>query len=231
MAAAVADHRAGVHLHRVVVRDAGVVLGIDLDRRGVEGRIGVAFRLRCWRIAGLQRGRLVAVLQVGQQVRFVRRGLVLNLDQHRGVARQFEGLRHHQRDRLAAVVNLVVVQRPERRAGRGRHVLVEQPQRADLGTVLVRDHVNDPGHRQRLACIDRHDAAARNGAVDHHAVGEIRRGMLGRVAGVAGHLGNAVDAGRRRADPRLPGAGQRHRLLILVDRFEHGLGHASVSSR
>jgi hypothetical protein len=104
------------------------VLGFDLERRCRERGIGIAARLRRRGKAGLQPARLVGPVQVGEQMGVVRIDRVGHVDQAGRMARRFEGLRDHERNRLAAVDDAGIVQRLERRALGGRHVLVHQAQ-------------------------------------------------------------------------------------------------------
>ena len=117
LAAAVPHHGGGKQLHRVVMLGRDEILGLVADiGRGI-GLGGIAMRL-----FGLldHKGLIALLVEVGDE------GLLLILDvNERGrVAGGFPFLRQHQRDRLAAEHDPVVVQRPERRAFLRRDIVL-----------------------------------------------------------------------------------------------------------
>jgi hypothetical protein len=89
--------------------------------------------------------------------------LVFDTHQRGGKARDLELLRDHQRDRLAAEANLVVIQRTERRAGRGDLVVVCLVGRGKLGPVRMREHGDHALDRHGILEIEALDAPLGDG--------------------------------------------------------------------
>lgn len=125
-------------------------------------------------------------VQVGHQVGVVWILQQLHFHQVRRMARRFEGLGNHQRDGLAAVQDLVVVQRTERRTGRRRHVLVEQVHAAHMRAVLVGDDLQHAGDCACCIQMEGNDLTLGNAAVDHHAIGQIRHRPFGGITCLSG---------------------------------------------
>ena len=89
-------------------------------------------------------------------------GFLLVFDAHQGgrEARDFPLLGEHQRDRLPAEHDLVVVERTERRAVFRRHiVLVRGRLVGHARPIFVREHVEYAFDAQRVAGVDARDAA------------------------------------------------------------------------
>ena len=107
------------------------------------------------------------------QIGDVRFWLVFDPHQRGREARGLPILGEDQRDRLAVEHDLVVVERAERRACLGRHiVLVGLVVVGHARPVLVRQHVEHAGDAQRLAGVDARDAALGDGGGDDAAIGE-----------------------------------------------------------
>jgi len=93
------------------------------------------------------------------------RCLLFILDPHQrsSIARDFPPLGQHQRDRLAAELDLVVVKRTERRTFFRRDIVL--PGFVTLGhagTVLMSEYLNHALDTQRFAGVDPGDAAFRD---------------------------------------------------------------------
>src|SRR5258707_8585756 len=117
----------------------------------------------------------------------------------------------HQRDRLAAEPDPVVIERPEWRTLRGRLVLVGVVRARHARPVLVREHINHACDGERIAWINARDTALGDGGGNN--AGMRKAGCI-ELAGIfrdAGDLGVAVDAGYSAADIRRHGA---HRILL-----------------
>ena len=131
--------------------------------------------------------------------------------------------RDDERDRLAVEHDLVVVKRPERRAGRSYVVLVGLVVVRHVRAVLVREHVDDTRDAHRGACVYARDAPLRDRRGDDAAVDEARGVELGGIFCGAGDLRDAVDAGRGGADVRCHGCAQ----TIFLDDCDCGVPRAA----
>ncbi len=143
------------------------------------------------------------------------------MDLGRRIGRLFETLSDHQHDRLAGVVDAVVLHRQQHldQAALARQLdaLHLVGQRLELRHGGRGDHRDDARQRLRLRRIDRRDAAARNGAADHHAMDEAVRPVFGGEARAARDLQPSVDTRQRLAD-----AARLERGVLLVEqRFKH----------
>lgn len=106
------EHRSrGGKLHRVVMLDRDVILAAVTHRRGGAGRLRVAAAWR-WRkrVIGLRQGDESNMLAA--HVRQMRRRLVFDADERSGEAGDLRLFGDHQRGRLAAEQDAVVVERP-----------------------------------------------------------------------------------------------------------------------
>ncbi len=121
---AVPHHRRGVRLHRAMVFGSDAIFVADPVWRGGECGRGVAARLRRWGYAVSFLRRHVGLLARRVEVGVMRFSGDVDPDEGGGVPGGGEVLGHDQGDRLAAVEDAVVEQRPERLAGRGHGVLV-----------------------------------------------------------------------------------------------------------
>ena len=196
LAVAFPMHGGRVHLHRIVVMRPQLVGGAMGDGRGEHGGVGVAARLgRNEAGAFFLRHEFVAHRHV--QVGVVRRGFVFDRHQAGGVARGFQSFGHHQRHRLRAEGDLVVVQGAEWRAGWRHLVRVVHVEERQFRAVVVGDDVDHAGDVAGGRFVDGDDAALGDGAGDDPAIQHIGRKMFGRVARGAGDLVDAVDAADR----------------------------------
>ena len=200
LAVALVDDGGGVRLHRVVMLDCEPVILPQLDRRPLVGSLGIAPRLRRRLDPAALHRRHVAELAHLCRVGNGRLRLIGHRDQGRGVASRLEILRHDESHRLAAVVDLAVVERAEGRAGRRHRVLIVLVAPGGALAVLVRDHLDHAGHSLGRRGVDRRDLPAGDGARHDVAVREVRGGELTRVLGQPGDLGRAVDTGAGAAD-------------------------------
>ena len=191
LAVAVPHRGRGEQLHRIVVLGRDEIFGLVAHVGRRKGLRGVAARL----LGLLDDEGLVALrMQIGD----VRLLLVFDAHQRGGEARGLPLLGQHQRDRLAAEHDPVVVERAERRALLGRDiVLVGLVVVGHRRPVLVGEHVEHALDAQRLAGVDARDAALGDGRVDDAAIGEAGDVELAGIFGLAGDLGAAVDAGGR----------------------------------
>ena len=130
LAARLEHDRRGIELHRVVMLDRRVIVGLVTDCGRGERLIGLAARLRRRQRAflGLDRRRLVALTKDVRDEVF---GRVFDLHQRRGMARDLRCFGDDQRDRLAVEHDLAVVERPVRRSVLRCHVVL-------VGLILVR---------------------------------------------------------------------------------------------
>ncbi len=158
------------------------------------GFLGVAARL----FEFLDDKRLIALLiQVGDECLL----FMLYAYERGSVARDLPFLRQHQRDRLAAEPDLVVVERTEWRAFFRRDIVLPGMVRAGhAGPVLVGEHVEHAFDTQRLAGVDARDAPLRDGRFDDAAIGEAAGVEFAGIFGFASDLGAAVDAWGGSAD-------------------------------
>ena len=117
------------------------------DLGGGKRLVGVAARF--WRRVDCL-GFVQPLMQVGD-VGFL---FVFHAHQRSREPRDLEILGQHQRDRLAAEHDLVVVQRPERRTARRDVVHVGAVGAGHRRAVLVRQHGDHAFDRHRLADID-----------------------------------------------------------------------------
>ena len=200
LAVVLEDHGRGMHLHRVMMLDGDMVLVGDLDRGAVEGFLGVATRAGHRLDAGALLLRLVGLVPVELHIRGVHRGLIFHLHQRGGVAGDAELFRYHERHRLAAIDDLLVIEGAERRAGRRDFVLMAEAEPCRARPVFMCKHLQHAGHGERRLDVDGGDAAFGNGARDHVSIAEVRGGELARVFRRARDFCAAVDAAARRAD-------------------------------
>ncbi len=187
-------HGGGVHLHGIVVLHRRNVFLLDPVRCGSEGAGEIATRL--WRFGR----RFMGLIADGEQVGLMRLAVVLNPYQRARVARQLQGFSHHQRQRLAAVEHLVVVERAERRAFGGIVVFVGLVVAGDGRAVLVGQHQHHTGQRLGFTAVDVAHASTGDGARHHTAMQQVRRAEIGGVTGLAGDLERTIDAIQRLAD-------------------------------
>ncbi len=210
-----AGHGGGEQLHRVVVLHTAVIVGLHLAGGIGEGGLRRALVLGRRREAGAHALGFVRPVQLCHQIGLVRFLRVLHLHQMRGMPRRLERVGHHQRDGLAAVENDVVVQRPERRARRCGHVLVEQIHAAHMRAILMGDDLQHAGDRACGRQVEADDGALRNTAADHHAIGQVRHRPFGGIACLAGDFCTSIDARHTSAGGAKAGAsiGDRWRQL------------------
>ena len=194
------DHRRRMRLHRVVELRRDRVFASDPHRRGTEGGRRIASGLGRRGDAQAPLRRLVAVVPSPAEIRLVLGALVIDGHQRSGVARDVEALRHHECDRLAAILDLVAVERAKGLARRADHVLVAEAEPGRPRTVLMGEDLDYARNRFGGADVDRPDTPARDRAFDNVAMGQIGRRELGGIGGLACHLGRAVDAAAGRAD-------------------------------
>ncbi len=169
------------------------------------------------------------------------RGLgVADLHQRRGVLSLLEALGHDDRDRLAGVVNHVILHREERLAGRrAAHQGRDQRHLVHLRHVPVGQ---DPGYALGalgLLGVDRSDPAARHRGADDLGVGQARQRDLTRVPCGSGDFRRAVDPAdllpdspAHRASPFVSVTSARtiaRRASSTLNAFS-GLGAAAASS-
>ena len=139
--------------------------------------------------------------------------LVFHPDQRRREARDLRRLGDDQRDRLAVEHDLVVVQRPERRAIRCHLVLVGLVVVRHGRAVLVRQHGEHAFDAHGRAGVDVRDAALGNRRADDAPMGEAGNVELGGILCGAGDLRDAVDAGCGGSDVRCHGVA--HAIFLL----------------
>ena len=221
----------GVELHRVVVLDRDIILGVVPHRGRGESLGSVAARLRrrehgALGTRGLHRDGGVALAEHVGDVRFA---LILHADQRRRKARDLRRLGHHQRDRLAVELDFVIVQRAERRPVRRHVVLVVLIAACHARTVLVGEHGRHAFDAHRGAGIEADNATLRDRRRDDAAVEDAAGHIeLGGVFRSAGDLGDAVDAGGGRTDVGCHGCAQ----AIFLDDWDCGVPRAAcVSAR
>ncbi len=111
LAVAVPPHRRGKQLHRIVMLDRDEIFGLVAH----SGR-RIGFRRVAARLIGFvdDEGLIEPRVQVGD----VGFRLVFDPDERRREARNLPLFGHHQRDRLSVELDLVIVERAERRAAR-----------------------------------------------------------------------------------------------------------------
>src|SRR5262249_48851006 len=185
-------HRRGTEaFHRIVMLDRRAIGVLDFDRRLRESLVDVATWAWIPPWESLL-GRLVSLadLRVDIGDRLLR--LVLDFDERCCEARDFELLRHDERNGLPCEQYLVVVKRPERRAWRSRLIGIFQGRGSHGWPIVVREHFDHAWHCKRDGPIDFLYAALGDLAVDNEAVGEIWRVELGGIFRGAGHLGRSV---------------------------------------
>ena len=144
------------------------------------------------------------------QIGGVRFFVVFHTDQRRREAGDLRLFGDHQRDRLAAEPNAVVVERPIRRTFRRHVVLVGVIGACHGWPVAVREHVNDALDGKRLVHIDARDPALGDGACNEAGMREAGCIELAGVFRRAGDFGAAIDAGCGGADIAC------HGLLLLT---------------
>ena len=79
----------------------------------------------------------------------LRGGSVCDPHEARSVARQLESIRDDERDRLAVVEDLRVVQRPQRRARRRELILIAAIQPREARRIFVRENLQHALERER----------------------------------------------------------------------------------
>lgn len=209
------DGDAGEQFDGVVMVDRRLVRARQPDRRGPERRLHVSSPLLQRLGPGeYLRGRLVA----GRvHVQLGRPRVVGHAHQGRGVAGLLEGLGHHHRDRLGAVVDGRVLQRLAHFAqpALAGELLAALRVRVgpQPGRVLVRHDGDHAGGGQGGARVDRADGPVRDGAVHDRAVGQIRDIPFRGVGRCPRDLEAAVRARQRLTDGR-EGRRIRHDVLL-----------------
>ncbi len=118
-AVALPDHGGAVHLHGIVMFGGEVILAGDPHRRVCISGLGIAAVF-----AALRSVPLGTLVQCIAKVGVVLGGLVFDRDQRGGMARRLECLGDDQRDRLAAEMDLVVIERAQRNAAGAIVVLI-----------------------------------------------------------------------------------------------------------
>ena len=137
LAVAVPHHRRRVQFHRIVMLGRDEVFRLVAHRGRRIGSVGIAARL--FRLRH-DEGLVALRLQVGDEVRF----FVFDAQERSGEARDFPLLGEDQGDRLSAELDLVVVQRAERRAFLRRHIVLIRGVRArHRRPIFVRQNVED----------------------------------------------------------------------------------------
>lgn len=127
-------------------------------------------------------------------------GLVFDLHQRCRSPSRFQRFRQHQRERLKAEQNLVVVERPERFTGRCDLVAIATVEPSYVGPVFVGQDIDQAADRARGGFIDARHASLCNRAGHDPTVDHPLRRMLGGIARLAGHLVGAIDAANGAAD-------------------------------
>src|SRR3546814_7572261 len=61
----------------------------------------------------------------------------------------------------------------------------------------MREHAHHTVLAKRFLDVDRHNPSGRDGCGDQHGMQEIRRAVVGRIAGAASHLGRTIGSGKR----------------------------------
>ena len=188
LAAAVPPHRGGKQFHRIVMLGGNEIFGFMTHLGCRIGFRGIAVRF----VGLLDDKRLIAPpMQIGDE------GLLFVFDVHQrgSVARDLPFLGQHQRDRLAAEHDLVVVERTERRTFFWRDIVLPGLVGAGhAGPVLMGEHVEHAFDTQRLAGVDARDAALRNGRLDHAAISKAGNAGFAGISGLAGDFGATVYA-------------------------------------
>jgi hypothetical protein len=101
----------------------------------------------------------LGVLALRFEVGDMRLLLVLDADERSRKSRDLELLRDNQRHRLTTEVNLVVIERTERRTRGGNLVFILLVGRGELGSMLVREYVEHACDRKRISGINALDPA------------------------------------------------------------------------
>src|ERR1700754_3753851 len=155
--------------------------------------------------------------------------LVFDAHARRSKMRSFPILSQHQRDRLSAELDLVVVERSVGRPFLRRDIVLVGP----VGirhrwSILVCKHIEHAADPERFAGIDAQDTAFGDGRLDNIGIDEVRGAELSGIFGRAGDLGPTVDAGYRGADV---GACRNVHRILLLD-WDCGVARAAwVSAR
>ena len=194
--------------------DRDVILAAVAHRGRGERLLGRAARLwRGERVLGRLQcdGPVTLTIQIGD-VRFF---IVFHADQRRREARDLRLFGDHQRDRLAAEPDPVVVERPERRTFRSHLVLVGAVGARHARPILMRQHVDHAFNGKRLARVDARDAALGDRGRNDAGMREAGRIELAGIFRRAGDLGAAVDAGCGGADVSRHGPAPAHRIFLL----------------
>ena len=177
-------------LHLVVMAIRRGVGPLDRDRGSRDGRVGIAHR----RSDGPQELRRID--GVLRRLRAEHHGLprlVFDPDQRTGVGCLIERAGDHQRNRLAGVVDLLVLKRQIGLPVR-MQVAPGFRRRVHARQVAMREHRQHAGCLLRGAGVDRHRPAVRDGAVDNRGVRRAGERNIGGVARTAGHLEPPVAA-------------------------------------
>ncbi len=213
--AAVPVGRHRVRLHRVVVFLGGGVLGVHDDGGG--GEFGLQVALLDHRGAeGVQR---VRVRGPGGEVDVVRLLFVVHDQRLRRLPGLLGGLGDDQRHGPAPVRYPVVLEDGGGRVGLGSHEA--RVVGVEARGVLVGQDGEHARHREGVGGLDRADPAAGHRGQREPAVDESGEGDLPGVAGGAGDLVAAFDAGARGADGALVcrgGGGHRAASSVSSDR-------------
>ena len=123
------------------------------------------------------------------------------MDERGRVAGRLEILRQHHSDGLAAELDAVVVERPERRTIPRRHLILVGFVVVRHGwTVLVREDRDDALDFQCRGNIEPFEAASCDRRRHQAGIGKIRRAEFRRIARRAGDLVAPVNPGGCRAD-------------------------------
>ena len=191
------NRRASKALHGIMMLDGRAVFLFDPDRRQRQGLIGIAAG-RDWRHGrhALDLGH-VSLLDLRIDVGNSLLCLIFDDDQRRRVAGDLELLRHDERDRLPGKEDILVVERAEWRAGRGRLVRIFLARGGDVRAIVVGEHFEDARHGECGAPIDALDAALGDLAPDRDAVSEMGNIELGGIFRPARDLEMAIDPGYR----------------------------------
>ena len=189
-AVALPDRRRGVRLHLIVVAIGGRIGLLDPDGAGRDTLVGIADRRadrpqKLWRIDGLHRH-----VRAEHQRPL---GLVFDADQRPGMARLVERRRDHQRDRLAGVVDLVVLQRQIALPVR-MEVAPGLWRRVHARHVAMGKYRQHAGRIRRGRRVDRHCPAVCYRTVDDRSMHRACDRNIGRVARAAGHLERSIGA-------------------------------------
>ena len=211
-ARAMPDGGGGVHLHGVVGFDRGAVDGVDLDRSGGKGGIGVAALALDVRASGGSDGGQ-RVGEIGGDVGLG--GVVLDANGGGSGVGLGKGVGYDDGDVLAPVADGVV--------GERRTVFAAVSAGAgaiDALDVVVGEDEEDAGKFLGGRGVDGADGAVGDGGADGNGVGHVREVVVAGVASGAGGLELAVDARDRGADD---GGGVGDGFGGL-GRFDGGLG-------